>query len=188
MSTSRRRRLLDGFNIERAVSDAWTLLWASNIALRGKGILNHRYNETFYLTASDLEGQVRRFAVEHLEGKPRGSTGRAYGSGEGGDGRIRFRGNLLGTVRDWLRHNQDVEVQYMGRYQSVTKARYRPKGEPIGPAFDETLVHFRVDNRPGCGKPGPNAKPTKSVTTGILGNVTCPRCRSLKEFKTQAAA
>lgn len=128
------------FDLNQAMEDAWNWLWADNLKRRKSG--NDWKGDSYYLTATDLERQVRSFAEEDFEGKPRGSTGRgsySYGTtvriSTGG------RGNLLNIVRDWL-HAQYTKGRFerhnFGRGH-ISGMRYRPTGEPIGERAIKTM-------------------------------------------------
>jgi hypothetical protein len=180
------------FDRQAAIAAAWDLLWASNLEQR-KREDSYRPSTTYYLTASDLEAQVRAFADETAEGKEWGSTGRAYGRGYGS--RIRFSGDLLGDCRDWLRNNRRLTSHNFGRGH-ISGARYRPVGEPLAPAEEGTLqekakraskprpIHMRAQGKPFLCAPvrkGPRWSSSRSQAhvssgTGTSSAITCPRC------------
>lgn len=182
------------FDRQAAMQVAWDLLWASNLKQREEG--GYRPSTTYYLTASDLMHQVRRFAEETAEGKAWGSTGRAYGGGYGS--RVRLSGNLLSDCRSWLHRNSQLTSHNFGS-RSCTGERYRPVGEPISEAERGTLeekekraakprpVHMRKRTgeysssffcaparKKGWGQPRSQAHVSMKAE-----DVTCPRCLKL---------
>lgn len=125
--------------LNQLISDAWDWLWADNLKERKRGPDSFRYSETFYLTAADVESQVRSFIQEDLEGAERGSRGRGcYGhtdvriSGLG-------RGGLQGAVRNWLLHNDKLTGHNFGRGH-ISGMRFRPVGEELSPAEKKTVA------------------------------------------------
>lgn len=195
------------FDINKALPAAWELLWTYNLNARKKR--EGFRNETFYLTASDLECQVRRFAEETAAGEAWGSRGRAWGRGYGSGG-IRFPGNLLGVCRDWLSREARagrLQCHNFGRGH-ISGMRYRPAGEPLSEPELKTLaaherqrakprprpVHARKGGGLACAPPGKRVwgfRPSKAhaipVAAGDKGDrlssgfmlVTCARCRKV---------
>lgn len=179
------------FDRQKAMTAAWDMLWAFNLKQREEG--GYRPSTTYYLTASDLMYQVRRFAEETAEGKAWGSTGRAYGGGYGS--RVRLSGDLLSDCRSWLRRNPQLTSHNFGR-RSCTGERYRPIGEPISEAERGTLeekekraatprpIHKHVQGKTFLCAPvkkGPRWRPTRSQAHVTMASerVTCPRCLKL---------
>jgi hypothetical protein len=182
------------FDIGKAIPEAWRVLWANNLKTRAEeGSSMYRPSSTYYLTASAVESQVRRFAEATAEGKSWSEAGIAYGRGY--ESSIRFPRNLNGAVRDWLR-----EEVYQGRLAShnfgrhhISGMRFRPAGEPISDAETTTMKakaarkdkprprHFGKNFRPTCVKPknGFSWRPSKARVTTDKAKVTCPRCLKL---------
>lgn len=122
------------FDRHAAIPAAWDLLWKNNLRRRAEG--EDFRGSTYHLTATDVENQVRQFASETADGKAWGSTGPAWGRTY--DHKLRFPGDLLGDVRRWLRNNPNLASHNFGRGH-ISGARYRPAGEPLGPAEVRTL-------------------------------------------------
>lgn len=125
-------------DLEKYIQEAWDWLWKDNLKRRRKG--QDFDGNTYYLTASDLEAQVRTFVQEDLEGKKRGEYGRGvyYHPSVRITG-LRRVGGLLGAIRGWLRYNDDLEVHNFGKHH-ISGARYRPKGQPLSPQEQGTLT------------------------------------------------
>jgi hypothetical protein len=177
------------------IQEAWNFLWSDNLKRRKaqerKGD-TWRIAETFYLTAADVDAQVRHFVIEDLDGKKRGSTGRACGR----PWRPLRAPGLYNRVRDWLLRNPALTHHNFGRGH-ISGARFRPVGQPISPTEKETLRRHEVQDskprprhysksghygsRPLCSKPrsGWLARPSKAYTTSDREKVTCPRCKNL---------
>ena len=180
------------FDMQAAIAFAWALCWADNLAKRAAGD-DYRGN-TYYLTASDIENQVRRLANETMQGKSWGSTGRAWGRGwERG---VRLPGDVQARVRDWLLHNPDIEGFNFGRGH-VSGMRFRPRGEGLTAAeqhtlksrktWAEKLVHYaRTYGPPLCTanrvhSPYNSFKAARRVRTeSDWAHVTCKRCLNLR--------
>jgi hypothetical protein len=192
LHSSRTKRF--SFDRKAAIKFAWDFLWAGNLKARKKNGYGH--SATFYLTASDVEAQVRQFAIETAAGESWGTRGRTYGKPLSWP-TIKMPGNLLHDVRDWLRNEQ-----YAGRLTAhnfgkghISGARYRPVGEPISEAEQTTikikaarkdkprLHHFgkSYGARPMCTiKPGKTYwRSSKAWVTKKSEDVTCPRCLKL---------
>lgn len=193
------------FDTRTAIAHAWAFLWADNLRQRKEmskpGAFNYGLPTTFYLTASDVESQVRRFARETAEGKPWGSTGRAMGR-EGAwtaHGKLRMPGGLNGDVRDWLLHNRDIESHNFGKGH-ISGMRFRPRGEPLGEAEVKTMErktkqkadraagklpprHYSADRYGStilCVKRRAlwSRRRRQPWSTNVADEVTCPRCRN----------
>jgi hypothetical protein len=199
---ARKRRVT--FNRTELISAAWEFLWADNLKAR-KSIEAYGWPDTFYLTASDIEAQVRRFISEALNGEPRGSTGRAYGKGYDG---VRVSGDLLGDVRRWLLSHRGLVSHNFGRGH-ISGMRFRPVGAPLSPAEEKTLAykerskgrpkprHYSkggMNGHPLCtqSRRGRWGRPSYSIwKTRDKAGVTCPRCLKLisqPEFKSEEAS
>jgi hypothetical protein len=188
------------FDVCAAIPEAWDYLWKANLKRRKEmkeG--DYGYSETFYLTASDVENQVRQFALEALEGKPRGSFGRAYGRPVGRKLIIRG-GSLNGAVRDWLLRNSEIEGFNFGRHH-ISGLRFRPKGEPLAEAEKETMrkkerrknlprpLHLSKRHHPACvTKPIRGWRPSRAWMTTNKDRVTCERCKATEAFKCVVAS
>ena len=180
------------FDMQAAIAFAWAVCWADNLAKRAAG--DDFRGNTYYLTASDIEVQVRRLAHETVQGKPWGSTGRAWGRGwEGG---LRLPGNVQAQVRDWLLSNPELEGHNFGRGH-ISGMRFRPRGEPMAPGEQRTVskpkktwwekpVHYaRTYGPPKCVENRVskfyNSMRRRSVRTeSDWEHVTCPRCLKLR--------
>lgn len=197
------------FDRQAAIKAAWDLLWADNLRQREEDVAYEKkggkkpFNSarTYYLTASDLENQVRQFADETARGEKWGTHGRAYGRYPSG---IRFSGDLLGDCRDWLRRNPKLTSHNFGRGH-ISGERYRPAGEPISEAEQGTLeekarraktprpIHmhkktgeFSSTYMCAPAPKGPRWRQSRSQAhvTMDASRVTCPRC--LKIMKGDA--
>ncbi len=183
------------FHLQQAIAFAWNFLWQDNLAMRAKN--NDFRGNTYYLTASDVEDQVRQLAYESHQGKPWGSTGRAWG-GAAGKLRISVPGSTLQhEVRDYLLSNRNITGHNFGRGH-ISGMRFRPVGEPIGPA-EKTLAKKAEQRanpkpRPIHYAPGSSTKPLCSKRSAFARwnprgprvrsdweQVTCKRCQNLKE-------
>lgn len=172
------------FDVRAALPAAWDLLWKDRLARRLAG--NDFRGDTYYLTASDLEAQVRRFAREDLDGVPRGSTGPAWGREAG----VRISGDVSAIVRSWLLSNPRI-VGHNFLRGHISGMRFRPYGEPIGPA-EKTIeakerrladpkpppLHFARGDGPLCTFDRCRSRFRRSRTwrTGDASRVTCPAC------------
>lgn len=190
------------FDTELAIATAWDLLWARNIKMRAEG--QDYDGQTYYLTASDVERQVRAFAEEQMEGKPWGSSGNhdAYYS------RIRISGDLNNAVRDWLLWNHNLQ-QFNFKRGHISGMRFRPVGEPFSPqelrtqaaqkkeadaraAGKKKPVHYsgRTFGNAICVKRSPYSSGIRSsaYTTRDPAKVTCPRCLKMLAANPELAA
>jgi hypothetical protein len=123
---------------------AWDMQWAATVKSRGK---DYRGSHGHYLTASDIENQVRLIGIEVLEGKPAGTGAlafgreRTYGVKDGKSFRVRFSGNLQGVTRRWLfdqvRAGKLADHNF-GRGH-ISGARFRPAGEDISETEKKTI-------------------------------------------------
>lgn len=203
------------FDLQKAIADAWDFCWQSNLGQRAenerdaqeRGRPGYRDDCTYFLTASDIEAQVRQFAVEQAEGRPRGSTGRARGRTPmyTSRGRLKMIGpSVNGAVRDWL-----LAECRAGRLQShnfgrghVSGMRFRPAGEELTVQEQGTMArHEKRRERVAAGLPGRPYHYNKNGfgrtplctaarkrvvwrrstarTTANRDKVTCPRCKNL---------
>lgn len=193
------------FDLAKAIPAAWALCWADNLKTRAKGG-TYRPSTTFYLTASDIENQVRLFGEETAAGEKWGTRGRAWGRGYGAT--VRISGDLKGTVRSWLitsvAHGH-LQAHNFGRGH-ISGMRFRPVGEPVSDAEQATVkakearvnkprpMHFskQYGARPLCTAARPRTtfygRPSRAWTTTQRPKVTCPRCLKLLKAKTKEAA
>lgn len=185
------------FNRELAISKAWDLCWNNNLQCRASESPDaYGYSRNFYLTAADIENQVRAFADDAAHGRAwrtERTIGRPYSS-------VRFSGDLQSDVRRWLRTQEAV-----GRLTShnfgkghISGQRYRPLGEPLSEAEQSTFqdkkaregkdpVMHRADKGSPFRRPylcAPVRKwrsftRSKAWTTSNADRVTCPRCLKL---------
>lgn len=174
------------------------MIWAAKLKERKKMLRKKdtwRLSETYYTTASDLVGQVRRFAGEAIDGVEQGSTGLAFGrEGSWTTGGKRFRLRFdLGDARDWLRHQPDIVSHNFSRGH-ISGERYRPRGEPLSETEKETMTKkekARANPRPLRKHYNPNGygsrplcRQAKSVvwgrsraySTSTRADVNCPSC------------
>lgn len=127
---SRRRRPAPvRIDLVEEISAAWDSAWKQNLvtrardeaeALRRDVATVYGQSATYYLTASEIEREMRRLADIAMGG--------------GGFGPVRFTGlggiSLLDHCREWLCRNYALDHDG----GSLTARRYRPKGEPLSPA------------------------------------------------------
>jgi len=171
-------------------------------------LLHALKTHTPYITASDLENQVRRFADEQMNGEAWGTNGAAWGRGFGASIKIRIDGP--GTLSDvcwrWLARQERTGKLRCDRLGRVL--RYRPAQQPLSEAEQRTLakhavpwnerpakpVHAtkggKLGNRILCARPWKPGmyigRPSRNVRkTVMFEKVTCPRC--LKLIKAQQA-
>jgi len=192
------------FNLRDTMHQAWDWLWADNLKSRAEHP-DHAAN-TYYLTASDLESQVRAFAYDDMQNHPRGWAGRGcYASVS-----IRISGlngmSLLNHCREWLLRNPTLDRHNMGKGHT-SGMRYRPAGQPLGPSEVKTLavkqaqkdgtaiMHFRDTTArffsafPICTAErraanrakshhyvNPRGSKSSASTTNDKSKVTCPKC------------
>lgn len=179
------------FDMQGAIAFAWAVCWVDNLARRASGD-DYRGN-TYYLTAADIEAQVRRLAYETMQGKAWGSTGRAWGRGwEGG---VRLPGDVQAQVREWLLSHPEIEWHNFGRGH-ISRMRFRPRGEPLAPGEQHTLntrrkpwaekpVHYSPNyGRALCVKARVSIysrwrRPT-TRTASDWAQVTCKRCLNMR--------
>ncbi len=178
------------FDRQKAIATAWDLCWADNLKQRAEG---HDFRgNTYHLTASDIENQVRSFAQDTADGKP-WTDKRAWGRGYGWS--IRLSGDLLSDIRRWLSNNPKLVSHNFGKGH-ISGKRYRPVGEPLSEAEQGTLKDKaerasrpRLVHKNAQGKPYLCAPVRKRVSWGrsrsqahitiTTERVTCPRCLKL---------
>jgi hypothetical protein len=186
------------FDLKAALPEAWALIWKAKAKeqlenAQAKHV--YRPERATYITASDMENQVRQFAIDDVEGKPRGKI--AWGApshwpvvriSTGG------RGSLLGVCRDWLLdecRSGRIHSHNFGRGH-ISGMRFRPAGQPLSEPEKATikrmakpktrLFHLRKGGGCACVKrTGFSFRPTKSWTTSNPQRVTCPRCVKIIE-------
>lgn len=192
-------------NAQKMIAAAFEWLWKDNMKQRKAG---HDFRgSTYYLTASDVERQVRVFAEETVKGLPLGSTGRGYGYSSVRirllDVRPQFR--LLDFVRLWLQtqhRNGKLEAHNFDRGH-ISGARYRMKGAPLYEG-EQTTLKAKAERRANP-KPAPVHAPRSAKDHGILcqaasnagwngrhrrrgvddlSRVTCVRCLKLLKEKS----
>lgn len=133
------------FHLQEAIREAWKLCWENNIKRRAEH--GDFRGQTYYLTATDIELQVRQFAYESATGVEWGSTGRAYYPHLGNAVRISVPGNTLqGAVRDWLLHNPKIAYHNFKRGH-ISGARFRPVGESLSDHEKRTLEKKAKDDK-----------------------------------------
>jgi hypothetical protein len=189
------------FSVAEAIPVAWKMIWDARLVAQKKETKGYRPSTNYYVTAADVENQVRELASATAKGKPWSEAPLAWGRGYDG---IRISGNVQGAVRDWLFN----EVR-AGRLQShnfgrghVSGARFRPVGVPLHEAELKTFemkekraakvaaglpsrpTHFSKSGyggRPACSKPTAcRWRSSKAWTSRKWERVTCPRCLKLK--------
>lgn len=192
------------FNIHDAIPAAWDFLWKENLKRRKEneayfkeyGREAYRSNDTYYLTASDIETQVRQWAYDTSQGKP-WSQERGYGGYSHG---VRLSGNLQDSVRNWLLRTMSGKIvgHNFGRGH-ISGMRFRPVGEPISGVEQETIKkkaarrerptpkHYKgKHNRPLCiesrMKGRFSFRSSKAWTTKRIEEVNCARCKKLFEL------
>lgn len=156
------------FDVAKAIPIAWDMLWANNLKQRKedeafekkRGKKPYAWQRTYYLTASDVENQVRLLAAATRDGKPWNEAPIAYGNPMIWPPlRISLpgRNDLKGVVRDWLlRGNGGKIVGHNYGKGHVSGAHFRPIGEIIPDTEVKTTVarQERIRN-PGSVKPRP---------------------------------
>jgi hypothetical protein len=187
-------------NHNALIGEAFAFLWRDNLSRQKSEAGSYNPGQYYYVTASDVEAQVRLFIEEDLEHVERGSKGRAWGRGYS---RITVRGNLLSDVRKWLLCNLSLERHNFGRGH-VSGMRFRPRGAPLHPSEVQTMerrerrkangpvIHFKARAKGGsllCSiKPrSPWSRHKHRVySTEAQKEVTCPRCaKALSEGRSQ---
>lgn len=200
------------FDTAKAIQYAWDLLWQGNLKQRAEDAkLAKRLGKptvygmarTYYLTATDLVRAVRELAHCTAKGDPwptdPSSLVHYYGS------QVRMSGDLLGTVRRWLRSNPKLTSHNFGKGH-ISGERYRPIGEPISEAEKTTAekkerkrapdykppVHYKVEGRwralcthkrmAGKGY-GFSRQRSWPRTTDKAADVTCKQCLNLLAAK-----
>lgn len=188
------------FDTPKAIATAWDVLWSDNLKRRAKDANTRWANRTYYLTAADIENQVRLFASDSAEGRPWDLTVKQYGRPCNG---IRMPGDLQAMVRRWLFNNSALTHHNFGRGH-ISGARFRPVGGPIGPAEKETNaklekkraadyvrpMHYgqHSGGRPLCqtikaGARRFSYRPSKAWTSSTADRVTCKACKNALERK-----
>ena len=177
------------FDIAKAIPAAWNLLWSDNICKRDEG-RDFRGN-TYYVTARDVELQVRQFAAETVAGERWGTRGRAWGSPYVS---VRIAGDLNNMVRQWLLGNHNITGHNFGRGH-ISGMRFRPRGAPLGPSEIKTMkekanpkprpIHYNPNGYgfPRCTQARRSVysrgwRPTARVDND-QSKVTCKRCLNL---------
>lgn len=185
------------FNIAKAIPAAWKLQWSAKQKMK-----HYRGSMAHYLTAGDIENQVRLFAEEQSQRKPWGSSGPAWGRPYT---RVRIhcghRERLLDAVRDWLRGEVNagkLASHNFGRGH-ISGERYRPAGVSMSETEKKTIarkqaprpIHFNPVGAASrfhmlCRPPQPRkgfgrGSRRFSRCTQKQSEVTCPRC--LKKMK-----
>jgi len=194
------------FDIHAAIPAAFALIWKhKEERRRDDDPTSFHFDEHFYVTASDVENQVRRFARETVDGKPWGSTGLAWGYG-GHEG-VRLPGDLNSRVRSWLLNNRELERHNFGKGH-ISGMRFRPRGTGLSEAEKKTFAKIEKEkaNRLAGKKPPRHfskhyggtllctadrkrsafsrGRRRMGMTTSAVAEVTCPRCKKLLEAAT----
>lgn len=189
--TSQFRPVSTRIDLLREIEDAWSRLWAKNLKDRNAG-QDYR-GTTYYLTATDIEREVRKSVDERLD---------TYGA------RIVGAGRLLDRIRVWLRGQcvrGRLECHNFGRGH-ISGQRYRPAGQPIGPAEAATIAR-KKENRPrpihlsrstswnpiplctaGRSRSRFSRGRSKTWTTKDVGRVTCTRCQKILQSEAQCVS
>lgn len=200
------------FDVQAAIPLAWDKLWESNLKQRKKDLAYEKkvgkkpfnWSRTYYLTASDVENQVREFAIAVRDGKSLSEARIAHGTPMAWPP-IRISGDLKGVVRKWLLRNSKLVAHNFGKGH-ISGARFRPRGEPLAEVEVETFkkkeerrrnpkprpVHF-YDKGLLCQKKRLNGRWTwsrgrhQTRSTEDQGSVTCKQCLNLLPNWTPAA-
>jgi hypothetical protein len=181
------------FELSKAIPAAFAFLWARNLKQRAEG--DDYRGRTYYVCAVDVEEQVRCFADDELAGKPWGTT-QGYGRGFHN---CKVYGDLPNAVRRWLLSNCDGHNFGRGH---ISGMRFRPRGEPIGPA-EKTLAKKAADRANPPVKPVHFSKHggfynphilctaatrsrfsnsrSKARASSEWASVTCKKCLNLRE-------
>lgn len=201
------------FDTRLAIATAWDVLWASNLKQRKddvayeKKVGKRAFNaaRTYYICAADVERLVRDFAEDTAHGRPWRTTPGYGGVGFGGSG-IRMPGGLSNAVRDWLlRGNGGKIVSHNFGRRHISGQRFRPVGEPLAPAEEDTMAKKIKDRDPSrvilrhfakgysdrllCVKAKRHSfsrHRSKARRTSKFEEVTCPRCKKLLDVQAVA--
>lgn len=186
------------FDRAAAIKAAWDFCWEDNLKQRKQG--GYRPSTTYYLTASDIEHQVRQFANETAAGEKWGTRGRTCGRPWV---TLRFSGDLLGDCRRWLRNNPKLTSHNFGKGH-ISGERYRPRGEAVSEAETATLaekakravtsrlIHARAQDKAFLCAPVKKRATwsrhrSQAHVTLDNAQVTCPRCLKLLAAKKETA-
>jgi hypothetical protein len=186
------------FSLSKALPAAFQRLWEQNLEDRAAG-RDYR-GHTYYVTATDLERQVRAFACDSKAGRAWSTHWRdSYGTS-----RISLnrgpRYTLLDAVREWLftqvRAGR-LERNHNNGRGHISGEKFRPAGEPLSPAERrgdvarakraEAPVHVYGQNfQLICRKPtkarsvySRRGGRSKTRKTSDASRVTCSKCLKL---------
>lgn len=190
------------FDLAKAIPAAWKLQWKQKQEWAADPkMMRYRSSMTQYLTARDIENQVRAFAEEQAQGKAWGSSGASWCNVQGVRIRLGGRMRLLDVVRRWLQREESagrLASHNFGRGH-ISGARYRPANLPISDTEKKTMkrkearrgqvrvVHFYSAAREHgramlCRPPKPGYHRFSRNTPRCSkekSEVTCPRCLKL---------
>ena len=137
------------FDIKAHMQLAWDLLYAASVK-------REKSRSHAFVTASDMEDQIRQFAAEVVAGEPVGTRGAAWGTRGFHSVRISCPNGarLLDVCRDWL-----LLRKRMGTFQGhnfchghISGMRFRPSGV-ILPESERKTILKRVERIEGRAKP-----------------------------------
>lgn len=189
------------FSVNKVLPAAWDFLWASNLKDRAAG---HDYRgQTYYVTATDLERQVRAFAQDSMEGRAWTTPGREYYGGV----KIQLNAGphvtLLDVCRRWL--FDQVAAGKLDRNHNngrghISGEKFRPAGAPLSPSElrgieakeqrAEAPVHmYGQGHKLICRKPSTKPRSLFSRSSGRSktrkssnpANVTCKKCMEIMQ-------
>lgn len=202
-----RKRIVKPFDVDAAIPAAWNLIWAAKAKARAEEGDGYRARN-LYTTASDVENQVRQFAIDDAEGRPRGTI--AWGKPSSWPPvRIHCaRGTLNGLVRDWLLDNVrrgHIHAHNFDRGH-ISGMRFRPLDVGTSEAEQATIaakreqraalangtakprpVHLRKGGHPACVKAS-GWRQSKAHMSNVPSKVTCPRCAKFISPAAEAVA
>lgn len=158
------------FDVRLACQTAWDALWANNLKLRKKDKNTRWANRTYYLTAADIENQVRSYAQNQFDGRPWDT--KYIACGRPGQYGWRIRGNLQAMVRAWLFGNSQLTSHNFGRGH-ISGARFRPVGDPIAPSEQETNARHTKQRAEGYQR-------TLHYAAHMGGTILCQQARRAK--------
>lgn len=192
------------FDIAKAIPQAWAVQWKKLQDMREKHS-TWRTDSATYLTAADIESQVRTFAEEEVQGRPWGASGPAHGRPLFSSVRISLGSgtSMQYEVRSWLL--KEVRAGRLESFnfgkESITGMRFRPAGMGLTETERKTMeqkaraeqarkegkrppMHFsRSHSNPLCTSQSGRMRFRRSNArmSHDWEKVDCPRCLKLRE-------
>lgn len=146
------------FDMAKAMQAAWDLCWQRNLDQRAEGF--DYGGRTYFLTATDIERQVRCFAQDSLDGEPWGTC--CYPDS------VRLPGGTFENIRRWLLRHPQLDSHNFGKGH-ISGERFRPRGAPLSPGEQK---HFEQDAKQ---RANPKPKPVHYGRWG--GHPLCTKDR-----------